>query len=184
MLAFSLGGVLYDAFGWQGGMGVTVLLGAVAFISALIILGETHRSRQSRLSLESVALNYIGLLRNKQFLLFAGNLGFQLEHPLDLGCQRRLANCSRIEGYMIGEVRDWEVGAPPCGWVFAINVRPEARVGGIGARLLQAIGAGFRACGVRSLRTLLARDNALVLSFFRSQGLMAAPVIPLEKVLD
>ena len=54
----------------------------------------------------------------------------------------------------------------------------------IGARLLQAIGAGFRACGVRSLRTLLARDNALVLSFFRSQGLMAAPVIPLEKVLD
>lgn len=90
----------------------------------------------------------------------------------------------RIEGYVIGEVRDWEFGAPPCGWVFAINVRPEARVGGIGARLLQAIGAGFRACGVRSLRTLLARDNALVLSFFRSQGLMAAPVIPLEKVLD
>ncbi|MDA0226136.1 MAG: GNAT family N-acetyltransferase [Proteobacteria bacterium] len=90
----------------------------------------------------------------------------------------------RIEGYVIGEVRDWEFGAPPCGWVFGINVRPEARVGGIGARLLKAIAAGFHACGVRSLRTLLARDNALVLSFFRSQGLMAAPVIPLEKALD
>jgi len=90
----------------------------------------------------------------------------------------------RIEGYVIGEVRDWEFGAPPCGWVFGINVRAEARVGGIGARLLQAISAGFQSCGVRSLRTLLARDNALVLSFFRSQGLMAAPVIPLEKALD
>ena len=77
ILAFSLGGVLYDAFGWQGGIGVTVLLGTVAFILALIILGETHRSRQSRLSLESVTLNYVGLLHNKQFLLFAGNLGFQ-----------------------------------------------------------------------------------------------------------
>jgi hypothetical protein len=33
------------------------------------------------------------------------------------------------------------------------------------------------------VRTLVARDNGLVLSFFRSQGLMAAPVITLEKDL-
>jgi hypothetical protein len=31
------------------------------------------------------------------------------------------------------------------------------------------------------VRTLVARDNRLVLSFFRSQGMMAAPVVPLEK---
>ena len=77
MLAFSLGGVLYDVFGWQGGVGVTVLLGLVAFVSALITLKETHRFQRTRLSLESVALNYIGLLSNRQFMLFAGNLGFQ-----------------------------------------------------------------------------------------------------------
>ena len=77
MLAFSLGGVLYDIFGWQGGIGVTVLLGVVAFLSALIALKETHLSQKTRLSLESVALNYIGLLRTRQFMLFAGNLGFQ-----------------------------------------------------------------------------------------------------------
>ena len=77
MLAFSLGGVLYDIFGWQGGIGVTVLLGVVAFLSALIVLKETHLSQKTRLSLESVALNYIGLLRTRQFMLFAGNLGFQ-----------------------------------------------------------------------------------------------------------
>jgi len=88
-----------------------------------------------------------------------------------------------MQGFIIGEVRDWEFGSPPCGWVFAISVRPSARLAGIGARLLEAICAGFRHAGVDKVRTLIARDNSLVLSFFRSQAMMAAPVIPLEKDL-
>ena len=88
-----------------------------------------------------------------------------------------------IQGFIIGEVRDWEFGSPPCGWVFGINVRPAARLAGIGTRLLEAICAGFRHAGVDKVRTLIARDNSLVLSFFRSQAMMAAPVIPLEKDL-
>jgi ribosomal protein S18 acetylase RimI-like enzyme len=87
------------------------------------------------------------------------------------------------QGFAIGEVRDWEFGSPPCGWVFAISVRPSARVAGVGTRLLEAICEGFRRAGVDKVRTLIARDNSLVLSFFRSQGMMAAPVIPLEKDL-
>jgi hypothetical protein len=51
---------------------------------------------------------------------------------------------------------------------------------GTGARLLAAVCAGFRRAGVRTVRTLLHRDNTLVLSFFRSQGMMAGPFIPLE----
>lgn len=91
---------------------------------------------------------------------------------------------AEIQGFIIGEVRDWEFGSPPCGWVFGINVRPGARLAGIGTRLLEAICAGFRHAGVDKVRTLIARDNSLVLSFFRSQGMMAAPVIPLERDLD
>jgi GNAT superfamily N-acetyltransferase len=90
----------------------------------------------------------------------------------------------RVRGFIIGEVRDWEFGSPPCGWVFAIDVEPDYRLGGIGARLLAAICAGFRRAGVARVRTLLARDNTLILSFFRSQGMMAAPIIPLEMDLD
>ena len=90
----------------------------------------------------------------------------------------------RIEGFVIGEVRDWEFGSPRCGWVFAISVRPKARLDGIGSRLLEAICEGFRRLGVAKVRTLLARDNPLILSFFRSQGMMAAPFIPLEIDLD
>jgi ribosomal protein S18 acetylase RimI-like enzyme len=83
----------------------------------------------------------------------------------------------------VGEVRDWEFGSAACGWVFGIGVRPEARLRGTGTGLLEAICAAFRRRGVQKVRTLLARDNALVLAFFRSQGMMAAPFIALERDL-
>ncbi len=90
---------------------------------------------------------------------------------------------SEILGFIIGEVRDWEFGSPPCGWVFGLNVKPSVRLGGLGTLLLETICDGFRRAGVDKVRTLLARDNGLVMSFFRSQGLMAAPVIALERNL-
>ena len=89
-----------------------------------------------------------------------------------------------IQGFVIGEVRDWEFGSPPCGWVFAINVRPGARLAGLGTKLLEAVCTGFRRASVATVRTQVSRDNNLVLSFFRSQGMMAAPVITLERSLD
>jgi GNAT superfamily N-acetyltransferase len=90
----------------------------------------------------------------------------------------------QIVGFLIGEVRDWEFGSPPCGWVFAIDVRPDARQSGVGTRLLEAVSALFRRAGVTKLRTLLASDNTLLLSFFRSQGMMAGSLIPLEMDLQ
>jgi ribosomal protein S18 acetylase RimI-like enzyme len=90
----------------------------------------------------------------------------------------------RVLGYVIGEVRDWEFGSPPCGWLFAISVDPQARQAGVGTRLLQALAAALRRVGVRKLRTMLARDNTLILSFFRSQGMTAGSLIPLEMDLE
>jgi ribosomal protein S18 acetylase RimI-like enzyme len=89
----------------------------------------------------------------------------------------------RIEGYIVGEVRDWEFGSPPCGWVFGVGVRPQARLAGIGTRMLEAICEVFRDAGVGAVRTLIARDNHLVHAFFRSQGMMAAPVVALEMAI-
>ncbi|CAG0997220.1 phosphinothricin acetyltransferase [Burkholderiales bacterium] len=94
------------------------------------------------------------------------------------------ATGGQVVGFVIGEVRDWEFGSPPCGWVFAIDVHPDARQAGVGSKLLDAIVAGFRRAGVTTIRTILSRDNSLVLSFFRSQGMMAGPFIPLEMELE
>ncbi len=86
----------------------------------------------------------------------------------------------RVVGFLIAEVRDWEFGSPPCGWLFAIDIDPQVREAGIGTLLVAALSSNLRRAGVAKLRTLLARDNTLILSFFRSHGMMAAPMIPLE----
>lgn len=91
---------------------------------------------------------------------------------------------SRIVGFIIGEARAWEFGSPPCGWVFALSVDPTARLAGIGTRLLEAISARFKATGVDRMRTMISRRNHLLMSFFRSHGMMAGPYIQLEKELE
>ncbi len=90
----------------------------------------------------------------------------------------------RIDGFIVGEVRAWEFGSPPCGWIFAVQVRPQQRVRGLGSRLFDAVCDGFRAAGVDRVRTMLARDNTVIHAFFRSQGMIAGPFIQLEMHLD
>lgn len=91
---------------------------------------------------------------------------------------------SRIVGFIAGEVRAWEFGSPPCGWVFAIAVSPKAREGGIGRRMFDEISARLKQAGVTTVRTMVDRDNKLTLSFFRSMGLRTGRYIELEKPLD
>jgi GNAT superfamily N-acetyltransferase len=92
---------------------------------------------------------------------------------------------NKLLGVIIGEVRAWEFGEPPCGWVFVLEVDPGERLKGIGTALFAALCECFRKAKVTKIRTMLARsDQPLIMSFFRSQGLMAGPFIELEKDLD
>ena len=63
-------------------------------------------------------------------------------------------------------------------------MRPVERLHGLGTVLFDAICARFRKAGVETVRTMLAKDDPLVMSFFRSQGMRAGPFIQLEKRLD
>ena len=86
-------------------------------------------------------------------------------------------------GFIVGEVRAWEFGSPPSGWIFAIQIRPSARLHGLGTLLFDEICMRFRSAGVSHVRTMIAKDAHLILSFFRSLGLMGGPFIELEKRL-
>jgi ribosomal protein S18 acetylase RimI-like enzyme len=90
----------------------------------------------------------------------------------------------RVVGFIIGEIRAWEFGSTPCGWVFALSVEPEMRLRNVGTALFAAIAAEFKHAGVDKMRTMVARDARLPHSFFRSEGMMAGPYIQLEKELD
>ncbi len=90
----------------------------------------------------------------------------------------------RLCGFIIGEVRAWEFGSPPCGWIFAIGVDPDHRLRKVGSRLFETMCGRLRESGVEKVRTMLARDDSLNMAFFRSQGMMAGPFIQLEMPLD
>lgn len=90
---------------------------------------------------------------------------------------------SKLVGFIVGEIRAWEFGSVPCGWVLAAEVDANARLRRIGTMLVDAIVDCFKQAGVQKVRTMLSRDDLLNLRFFRSQGMMAGPFIQLEKAL-
>lgn len=89
----------------------------------------------------------------------------------------------RLAGFIIGGVRAWEFGSEPCGWVFTISVRGDYREHGLASALFATLCEAFRVAGVRKMRTMVRRDNHLIMAFFRSQGMMAGPFLQLEKEL-
>lgn len=97
---------------------------------------------------------------------------------------RDRSNDAHVLGFIIGEVRAWEFGSAPCGWVLALSVEPEARLHGVGEAMFEAISAEFKKAGVSKMRTMVAHDNRLHLMFFRSEGMIAGPYIQLEKDID
>lgn len=90
----------------------------------------------------------------------------------------------KLVGFIIGEIRAWEFGSPPCGWVIALNVASEQRERGIGAKLFDALCAEMKRDGVTTIRTMVLANDRVNLSFFRGEGLAAGPYIELERQLD
>lgn len=89
----------------------------------------------------------------------------------------------KVIGFILGEIRAWEFGSPPCGWVFAIGVIIEQRLHNVGTSLLDSLCDRFHQAGVIKVRTMVNRADRNIMAFFRSQGLMAGSYQELEKDL-
>jgi len=89
----------------------------------------------------------------------------------------------RVVGHLLGEVRAFEFGSEPCGWVFAVGVDPGHLRQGVAATLLGAACRRFRKAGARRVRTMVRRDDVAMLSFFRAAGMVGGPFVQLERSL-
>jgi predicted N-acetyltransferase YhbS len=89
-----------------------------------------------------------------------------------------------IVGFIVGEVRAWEFGSAPCGWVFAVEVLPKVREMGVGQRMFEEICVRLKDSGVNTVRTMMDRDDKLTLSFFRSQGMRTGRYVELGKLIE
>ena len=90
----------------------------------------------------------------------------------------------RMVGYLIGEVRAFEFGSEPCGWIFAIGVDPEHLRSSVATDLLDRSADRFRRLGVRKIRTMVERTDIPVMSFFRSNGFVGGAFYQLEMSLE
>ena len=89
----------------------------------------------------------------------------------------------RLVGHLLGEVRAFEFGSEPCGWVFAVGVDPRYVRRGVASGLLHAACLRFRRAGIQRVRTMVRRDDVPLLSFFRAAGMVGGPFVQLERNL-
>lgn len=87
---------------------------------------------------------------------------------------------ARLSGYLLGEVRAFEFGSPPCGWIFAVGVDPGQAHHGIGSALVAEAGRRFDRAGVSTVRTMVRRNDVSLLAFFRSNGFVGGSFTQLE----
>ncbi len=97
-------------------------------------------------------------------------------HQLALGAEAG----GHLAGYLFGEIRAWEFGSPPTGWIYAVGVDPKHARQGIATRLVLAARRWFTERGAAHVRTMVRRGDIELLRFFRASGFAAAPYVELE----
>jgi GNAT superfamily N-acetyltransferase len=85
-----------------------------------------------------------------------------------------------VVGYLFGQIRAFEFGSEPCGWIYAVGVHPDHLRAGVATALFEAARRRFREKGARLVRTMVRRDDVPVLTFFRTQGFTGGPYVELE----
>ena len=89
-----------------------------------------------------------------------------------------------LVGYLLGEVRAFEFGSEPCGWVFSVGVHPELQKSGIASSLMREACRRFSQAGVSTVRTMVRRNQIPVLRFFRANDFTGGSFVQLERRLE
>jgi ribosomal protein S18 acetylase RimI-like enzyme len=85
-----------------------------------------------------------------------------------------------LAGFLFGDVRAFEFGSEPCGWILEVGVDPQHARQGVGSSLLAEAVRRLRAAGVSTVRTMVRRNDVPVLTFFRTNGFAGGPFVQLE----
>jgi ribosomal protein S18 acetylase RimI-like enzyme len=85
-----------------------------------------------------------------------------------------------LVGFLFGDVRAFEFGSEPCGWILEVGVDPRLARQGVGTALLEEACRRLRASGVSTIRTMVRRNDVPVLTFFRTNGFAGGPYVQLE----
>ena len=87
-----------------------------------------------------------------------------------------------VAGFLFADVRAFEFGSEPCGWILEVGVDPAFARHGIATAMLTEAVRRLRAAGVTTVRTMVRRNNVPVLTFFRTNGFTGGPYVQLELI--
>lgn len=89
-----------------------------------------------------------------------------------------------LAGFVLADVRAFEFGSEPCGWILEIGVDPAFLRQGIASALLSEASRRLRRAGVTTIRTMVRRNDVPFLTFFRTNGFSGGPYVQLEQTWD
>lgn len=89
-----------------------------------------------------------------------------------------------LAGFLFADVRAFEFGSEPCGWILEIGVDPTLARQGVASALLAEAVRRLRKVGVPTVRTMVRRNNVPMLTFFRTNGFAGGPYVQLELMDD
>lgn len=89
----------------------------------------------------------------------------------------------KVVGFMLGDIKGWEYGAPEAGWIEVMAVDTEFQGNGIGRRLAEALFDHFQRTGMKRVYTLVDWADGPLLSYFKSLGFRRSDLINLERDL-
>lgn len=85
----------------------------------------------------------------------------------------------RVVGFVLGDVRGWEYGMPPGGWIDIMGVDPQFQHHGIGLKLLHAFAQECRGLNMKTHIAVRRHDEGLQ-QFIQAAGFRPGQLIEFE----
>ena len=125
---------------------------------------------------------HTGVAKPSYWSAIFGSFVAPVQQPARVGLGAEIGG--RIVGYLLGEVRAFEFGSEPCGWIFAVGVDPDHLRRSIATDLVRRACHLFHGLGVSKVRTMVERTDIPVMSLFRSNGFVGGAFYQLEMNLE
>lgn len=86
----------------------------------------------------------------------------------------------KVVGFLLGDIRGWEYGLPPTGWLELVGVAPDYQGRGIGRKLIAAFVDYCRSRKVSSVHAMVKDEDSRLQGFLSATGFQKGHLVVLE----
>ncbi len=83
----------------------------------------------------------------------------------------------QVVGFILGDIRGWEYGLAPSGWIDIMGVDPEHHRQGVGLALVRAFASQCRRRKLSAIHAMVRGTDRRLQGFLRDAGLQKGPLV-------